>query len=67
MPHFAAGALVVLVVITASCANSDSVAMYGSDSRYGDSRPPAMDPSRKIAEQDCGKAIDPFSGNLRCM
>jgi hypothetical protein len=30
------------------------------------SRPAPLDPSRKVAEQDCSKPIDLYSGNIRC-
>lgn len=35
---------------------------YGS----GSWRPPEMDPSRKISEQDCTKPLDFSQGNIRC-
>ena len=27
---------------------------------------PALDPHRKVAEQDCTKPVDPSAGNLKC-
>jgi hypothetical protein len=30
------------------------------------SRPPEMDPNRKISEQDCSKPLDYTLGNIRC-
>jgi hypothetical protein len=30
------------------------------------SRPPEMDPNRKISEQDCSKPLDYSLGNIRC-
>lgn len=30
------------------------------------SRPPAMDPNRKISEQDCSQPLDYSLGNIRC-
>jgi hypothetical protein len=30
------------------------------------SRPPQMDPNRKISEQDCSKPLDYSLGNIRC-
>jgi hypothetical protein len=30
------------------------------------SRPPEMDPNRKISEQDCTKPLDYSLGNIRC-
>ena len=27
---------------------------------------PELDPSRKVNEQDCSRAVDLFAGNLRC-
>lgn len=71
MPHFAAGAVIVLTIITASCASSDSPGTYGksrsiaTDSMYT-SRPAPMEPSRTVAEQDCTKPIDLDRGNLLC-
>ena len=35
---------------------------YGSASR----KPPEMDPSRKVSEQDCTKPVDFTLGNIRC-
>jgi hypothetical protein len=37
-----------------------------SDPSYVSSEPPPMDPSRKIAEPDCGKPIELDKGNVRC-
>jgi hypothetical protein len=34
----------------------------GADPRH----PPPLAPGRKIAEQDCSKAVDLAAGNLRC-
>jgi hypothetical protein len=30
------------------------------------SRPPEMDPNRKVSEQDCSKPLDYSLGNIRC-
>jgi hypothetical protein len=30
------------------------------------SRPPQMDPNRKVSEQDCSKPLDYSLGNIRC-
>jgi hypothetical protein len=30
------------------------------------SRPPEMDPTRKVSEQDCSKPLDYSLGNIRC-
>ena len=30
------------------------------------SRPPEMDPNRKVNEQDCSKPLDYSLGNIRC-
>jgi hypothetical protein len=35
---------------------------YGSASR----KPPEMDPSRRVSEQDCTKPLDFTQGNIRC-
>ena len=35
---------------------------FGNDT----SRPPEMDPNRKISEQDCSKPLDYSLGNIRC-
>jgi len=36
-----------------------------SDS-YVTAQPVPMDPSRRVAEQDCSKALDFYRGNLLC-
>jgi colicin import membrane protein len=49
-------AVVLLVVLAAGCTSTP---------RDGPSAPP-MDPTRKVAEQDCSRPIDTDRGNLMC-
>lgn len=72
MPHFAAGAVIVLAIVTASCAHRDprdpqaKTGNVVTDSTYTTVKPPPMAAGRNIAEQDCSKPIDIDRGNLRC-
>jgi hypothetical protein len=38
----------------------------GADGGGRDARPPALDPARRVVEQDCTKPIEDWSANLRC-
>jgi hypothetical protein len=66
---------VTLAVAAASCASDagDPRSSYyemggaGNLSTLSPGAPvPPMNRARKVAEQDCGKAVDPGAGNLRC-
>ena len=67
--HFKVAAAIVLIGCIASCA-SESPGGYGMPSVMSDSyvtaEPAPMDPSRRIAEQDCSKALEFDRGNLLC-
>ena len=71
MSHFKAGAAILLVCGTVSCASDDSSGRYAMSSRGSGIDIPTgklepMDPARKISEQDCSKPFDFFLGNIRC-
>jgi len=69
MAHFKAASAIFLISCTASCANSEPGG-YGMPSVTADSYATAkqlpLDPSRRIAEQDCSKPIDFDRGNVLC-
>src|SRR5688500_6923281 len=48
--------VLLLLVLTAGCSSRPQDAAYA----------PAMDPTRKVSEQDCSRAFDTDGGNLRC-
>ncbi len=63
-----------LISCTVACARggeaTDTSGGYGmpnvmSDTYVSEKAPP-MDPGRRIVEQDCSRAIDPYSGNILC-
>ena len=58
---------IVLCALLAACATEER----GYGMSYAGARPstmaaPSMDPSRKVAEQDCSKPVDTDRGNLLC-
>ena len=38
----------------------------GGRARHDPRHAPAMDPTRRVSEQDCSKPVDLSAGNLRC-
>jgi hypothetical protein len=62
-------ALLILSAATA-CSSTDyrmdSRPMYGGATGGATGRTPALDPNRKISEQDCSKPVVLDEGNLRC-
>lgn len=74
MAYCTAAAALILALATASCATNGGApgASYGMAGRSvgnpatGSASPLAMDPQRKIAEQDCSKPVALDQGNLRC-
>jgi hypothetical protein len=72
MTYFTSGAAILLIACTTSCASDNSSAgrgMSGGDASVGEKhafRVQAMDPSRRISDQDCRQALNPDGGNLRC-
>jgi hypothetical protein len=71
MSRFKAGAAILLVCGTVSCASDDSSGRYSMSSRGAGidipaGKPVPMDLARKVAEQDCSRPVDFFLGNLRC-
>ncbi len=73
MPRFIIAVIAVLAILTASCAGRETRDQYGyaervsTDNKYATSRPPPMDPERRIVEQDCRGPVDWRQGNLRCI
>ncbi len=67
--QFKTAAAIALVSCTAACAGSDTSG-YGMPSitsdNYVAAKPLPLDPSRRIAEQDCSKAIEIDRGNILC-
>lgn len=63
----AAGALIALTFLSASCAIREPPGTLTSVSRYETSKPPPMNPDRTIVEQDCRQPALWQRGNLRCM
>ena len=58
---------IVLCVLLAACATQER----GYGMSYAGARPstvtaPAMDPNRKVVEQDCSKPIETDRGNVLC-
>ena len=72
MIHFNVATMIALAISAAGCASTDSSAGYGMSSTGSvrtagvSAKAPPMDATRKIAEQDCSKAVDFEGGNLRC-
>ena len=72
MAHIKAGAAIIFLICTASCANYETTDSYGmprtsmSSSTYAREKPAPMDASRKIAKQDCTKPVVVDHGNLLC-
>jgi len=70
--RYSAAIAIALSFSAISCATSESTPEYrmpssaASDPSYASSTPPPMDPSRKIAEQDCSQPIELDKGNIRC-
>jgi hypothetical protein len=70
------GAALALIACAAACAGSDSESGTDTSGGYGmpnvmsdtyaTAKPPPMDPSRKIAEQNCSTTVETDRGNLRC-
>jgi hypothetical protein len=65
-------AAIALIACAAACAapETDTSGGYGMPNVMSDTyarvKPLPMDDSRKIAEQDCSKAVETDRGNLRC-
>ncbi len=67
MKYFTAGAAIVLMLGTTSCAIFDSPdGDFGEGRKYAYRAPP-MDPNRTVSERDCHRAFNLGGGNLRCM
>jgi hypothetical protein len=72
MTYLKTGAVIVLLLGTASCASNETSYNYGlSDGfvtvgeHYASGIPP-MDPGRRVSEQDCSRPFAFDGGNLRC-
>lgn len=71
MADFKSAVAILLIGSTVGCAGGPPSAGYersrsaaaNAESR---SKPAPLDPSRKVAEQDCSKPIDFYLGNIRC-
>jgi hypothetical protein len=74
MNHSTAIAAIVLVLSTVSCSADDPRGPQGlptepmalPDYLMKPTQAVPMDPSRKVVDQDCSKAVNTSDGNLRC-
>jgi hypothetical protein len=58
--------VLALALAAGGCAPQMTEMGAGYDGNPDRATTPAMAPDRKVSEQDCSKAIDFFSGTLRC-
>ena len=72
MAYLKAGAAIVFLLGTASCASNETSPNYGSSDglvtvgEYYAAGAAPMDPGRKVSEQDCSRPFVFDGGNLRC-
>jgi hypothetical protein len=74
MTRYTVAAAVVLVLATVSCSSDDPRGPQGlptesmplPDYLMNSTMAVPMDPTRKVVEQDCSKAVNTTDGNLRC-
>ena len=74
MTRYTAAAAIVLALSAASCTTSDPRGPQGlptesmplPDYLMKSTQSVPMDPTRKVVDQDCSKAVNTEGGNLRC-
>jgi len=63
--------LMIVLATAAACSSPSRTGVYSREGHVesassGASKPPAMEPRRKVAAQDCSKPVAFDEGNLRC-
>jgi hypothetical protein len=74
MTPYTTAAAIVLVLASVSCSSADPRGPQGLPTEpmplpeylMNARQPVPMDPTRKVVDQDCSKAVNTEGGNLRC-